>query len=93
VVGKGIDEALQLEKTGEVRRGPKKGGRRRHGGAHRGQGRSDGEARIMARGGGNSAIDTDERSREGEGRLRRAPKREWGWEGKKGAAVSGYTPF
>jgi hypothetical protein len=68
VVGKGINEALQMEeKMGEVRHGPKSSG--------------------------DSATDADERSREGEGRLRRTPKGEWGWEGKKGAAVSGCAPF
>jgi hypothetical protein len=94
VVGKGIDEALQLEeKTGEVRRDPKRGGRRRRGGAHRRRGRRGGEAQITALRGGDSATDTVERSREGEGHLRRAPKREWGWMGKKGAAASGCAHF
>jgi hypothetical protein len=66
VVRKGVDEALQMEeKTGEVRCGPKRGGRRRRGGAHHGRGRSDGEARITARGGDDLVTDADERSREG----------------------------
>jgi hypothetical protein len=44
-------------------------------------------------GGSDLDTDSDERSREGEGHLRRAPKGEWGWEGKKGAAAVGCTPF
>jgi hypothetical protein len=94
VVGKSIDEALQMEeKMGEVRRGPKRGGRWRCGRAHRGRGRSGSEAQITARGSGDSATDIDERSREGEGHLRCSPKGEWGWEGKTGAVASSGAPF
>jgi hypothetical protein len=57
-------------------------------------GREEATMRLELRwGGGDSTTDSDERSREGEGRLRRAPKGEWGWEGKKGAVAVGCTPF
>jgi hypothetical protein len=94
VVRKGIDEALQMEeKTGEVRHGPKRGGWRWRGGAHRGWGRSGGEARITTRGNSDSSTDMDGRSREGEGCLRRALKGEWGWPGGMGGGGSGLHPF
>jgi hypothetical protein len=81
------------DKTREVRRSPKRGGWSRCGGAHRGRGRSSGAAQIMAWDGGDSTTDADERSKEGEGHLRRAPMGEWGWEGKKGGGGVGLRPF
>jgi hypothetical protein len=83
VAREGGDEVLQLEEEiWEVRRGPKVV----DGGAttELTEGMEEAAATVQntVRGGDGSATGTDERSREGEGRLWCTSKGEWGREGK-----------